>query len=432
LKKRLAFHLLHLAVVVAAVVLAVFLYHLPRIHEFSALLQRSLRFIRFRLPNLGLMAGLTYVMIYISGLSYAERRGGRRFNLYINTLVKLVLILGMVSFLEFFLFFSTKVGRLIYIYVFFLMALFYLFKFMSRPSRERADILWLSRRPPEEFLRQYPALAAKYHPVLADNGDIPAPACEIVVYQRSELDEKTAERLIRSKLSGRRVVDLNRLVEQEEERLSLQTVSLDWLMEELNRTQRHYLRASYWLNMLLASLLLALLWLPAWSLALLHRLVSPGPVFYTQTRLGLNQRSFRVFKFRSMPPHAERGGARFAPPRDPRLNMLGRLMRRFRLDEVPQLWNVLRGEMNLVGPRPEREVFIRNLSRKLPFYRLRLLVKPGLTGWAQVKMGYAGDDIDQQRRKLEYDLFYVKNRSLLLDLLILIKTLPVVFRGQGR
>lgn len=432
MRKRLAFHLLHFLVIVTVVILAVALYHVPRVEGVAELIRRTIRFIHMRLPNLIVMAGLTYLMVYISGLSYVGLRTGRRFNAYINALVKLVLILGMVSFLEFFLFFSTKVGRLIYIYVFILLALFYLTKFFTNPFQERTDILWLVERPAEEFLREYPALAAKYRPVIPAENTRRGPAPGLVVYHRRDLDEKTSELLIRSKLAGRRVIDMNRLIEQEEERLSLDTVSLDWLMEELNRTQRHYLRASHWLNTLFASLLLVLLWLPAWGLALLHRLFSPGPLLYTQMRLGLNQRPFRVFKFRSMNRHAERDGARFAPPEDPRVNLVGKLMRRFRLDEVPQLWNVLRGEMNLVGPRPEREVFIRNLARKLPFYRLRLLVKPGLTGWAQVKMGYAGDDIAQQRRKLEYDLFYVKNRSLLLDLLILVKTLPVVFRGQGR
>lgn len=432
MRKRIGFHLLHLIVLVAAIVLAVAAYRSPLATGSTDLAARTLAFILERWPNFLLMAGTTYLMIYISGLSYAGRRAGGGFAEYLNVILKLVLILGMVSFMEFFLFFSSRIGRRIYLFIFLFMALFYLAKFLGGRRRDQTGMLWLLKRSPRPFLEEYPNLAAKYRPSLPDTIQSPQPFQDVVVYHRRELDDEMAVRLIRYKLQGSWVVDLNYLVEKEEERIPLDTVSVDWLMEKLNRVHRHYLRASRWLNALLASLLLLVLAIPAGLLALLHCLFSPGPLFFVQERLGINQKPFRVFKLRSMVRDAESGGARFSARKDRRVTRLGKIMRMFRLDEVPQLWNVIRGEMNLVGPRPERAVFIRDLERRLPFYRLRLLVKPGLTGWAQVKMGYAGDDVAQQRRKLEYDLFYIKNRSLALDLLILIKTLPVVLRGMGR
>jgi exopolysaccharide biosynthesis polyprenyl glycosylphosphotransferase len=167
-------------------------------------------------------------------------------------------------------------------------------------------------------------------------------------------------------------------------------------------------------------------------LALAIKLDSRGPVFYRQERLGRGGRLFRLIKLRSMVAGAEREGeAQWAQPGDPRVTRLGRLLRRTRLDELPQFWNVLKGEMSLVGPRPERVAFIEGLEREIPFYRMRLAVKPGLTGWAQINYPYTASVADALR-KLEFDLYYVKNQTLLLDLLIILRTLGVVatFRGH--
>jgi len=432
LRKRFWFHLGHFLVLVTVVVLAIAVYRFPLVENFSDLISRTQEFIRGYWPNLALMVGMTYFMIYLSGLSFAGCQPSARFSEYFNALFKLVLILGMASFIEFFVFFSTKVGRRIYIYIFLFMALFYLSRFLRRSRWNRTDLLWLVRQAPGPFMERYPILGAKFRALLPDETASSLSGCDVVVYQREELSDPMAERLIRSKLEGRLVVELNHLVEREEERIPLNTVSIDWLLVKLNRVHRLYLRASRWANLVVASLLLLILLPPAFLMALLHCLLSPGPLLYTQARMGLNQRPFRIYKFRSMCRDAEKGGACFADKREKRINRIGNFMRRFRLDEVPQLLNVIRGEMNLVGPRPEREVFIKSLENILPFYRLRLLVKPGLTGWAQVKMGYAGDEIAKQRSKLEYDLYYVKNRSFALDLLVLVKTLPVVLGGKGR
>lgn len=166
-------------------------------------------------------------------------------------------------------------------------------------------------------------------------------------------------------------------------------------------------------------------------IALAINLDSKGPVFFAQKRVGLGGRLFTLRKFRSMQPDAERlCGPAWASRRDPRVTRVGRILRRTHLDELPQLISVLHGDMSLVGPRPERPEFIPMLAAQLPFYALRHSVKPGLTGWAQVRQGYAAS-IDDTRAKLECDIYYAKNLSLRLDLSILIRTIPVIVTGRG-
>jgi lipopolysaccharide/colanic/teichoic acid biosynthesis glycosyltransferase len=161
------------------------------------------------------------------------------------------------------------------------------------------------------------------------------------------------------------------------------------------------------------------------------RLDSKGPVFFAQQRVGLGGRLFTLLKFRSMRPDAERVcGPAWASRRDPRVTRVGRILRRTHLDELPQLISVLRGDMSLVGPRPERPEFIPLLAAQLPFYALRHSVKPGITGWAQIRQGYAAS-IEDARAKLECDIYYAKHLSLLFDLTILLRTIPVIVTGRG-
>ena len=163
---------------------------------------------------------------------------------------------------------------------------------------------------------------------------------------------------------------------------------------------------------------------------LLVRLSSKGPIFFSQTRVGLNGKTFRVHKFRSMFIDAESGGARWATKNDPRVTKLGMFMRKTRIDELPQLWNVLKGDMGFVGPRPERPEFVPMLAENLPFFHLRHLIRPGLTGWAQVRYGY-GATLAEAREKLEFDLYYVKHMSLGLALLIMFETIKTIIRRRG-
>lgn len=165
--------------------------------------------------------------------------------------------------------------------------------------------------------------------------------------------------------------------------------------------------------------------------AIIIRVDSRGPVFYSQSRKGLNDTCFMVHKFRSMGVDAEKEGAQWAEDNDPRITRVGKFIRKTRIDELPQLWNVLKGEMSFIGPRPERPEFIQQLEKEIPYYDLRHLVMPGITGWAQVMYPY-GASVEDAREKLQYDLFYIKNYSLLLDFVILMKTVRIVLRREGR
>lgn len=153
-----------------------------------------------------------------------------------------------------------------------------------------------------------------------------------------------------------------------------------------------------------------------------------GPVFYSQIRMGYLGRPFRIYKFRTMSTDAERGGVQWASKRDARVTFLGRFLRSSRLDEVPQFWNILRGDMSLIGPRPERPEMVESIEKEVPFFRYRTLSKPGLTGWAQVNYPY-GASIEDARRKLSYDLYYIKHASIFLDLVITFRTVIAMVKG---
>ncbi|MFM8975550.1 MAG: sugar transferase, partial [Vulcanococcus sp.] len=165
--------------------------------------------------------------------------------------------------------------------------------------------------------------------------------------------------------------------------------------------------------------------------AMLVKLQDGGPVLYRQQRTGLLGIPFEVLKIRTMCPHSEPSGAQWSQPKDLRITPVGRWIRRFRLDELPQLWNVFKGDMSLIGPRPERPELEQELERIIPNYRLRYWIRPGLSGWAQVNLPYCAD-IQDSELKLSYDLFYLRNASLWLDVLILLKTIKTILKAAGR
>jgi sugar transferase (PEP-CTERM system associated) len=181
----------------------------------------------------------------------------------------------------------------------------------------------------------------------------------------------------------------------------------------------------------LVALIGAVLSLPiALLTAILIKLDSRGPVFYKQERIGKNGRHFVLTKFRSMRVDAEKAGPVWAIKGDDRTTRVGRVIRKIRIDEIPQFWNILRGEMSFVGPRPERPHFVAQLAQEIPYYEQRHLIAPGLTGWAQIKYPY-GASIEDARQKLQYDLFYIKNHSLMLDAIILFETIKIILFGRG-
>ena len=165
--------------------------------------------------------------------------------------------------------------------------------------------------------------------------------------------------------------------------------------------------------------------------AIIIKLESRGPIIYAQERIGENNKAFKIYKFRSMRTDSEKDGPKWAKENDNRVTKFGKIMRKTRIDELPQLYNVIRGQMSFVGPRPERQFFINTLEKEIPYYNLRHIVKPGLTGWAQVKYPY-GASVEDAYRKLQYDLYYIKNYSLTLDILIILDTVGIVIFGKGR
>ena len=240
------------------------------------------------------------------------------------------------------------------------------------------------------------------------------------------------DKLLDMKLAGVTFDHLATVYEEYTGKIAIENLRPSWLIfSEGFRKSRAVHAVKRAIDVGVASLGL-LVTLPIMAIvALLIRITSPGPAMFKQQRVGLNGRIFTLFKFRSMKPNAEaRTGAVWATPDDRRITPVGRFLRRTRLDELPQFWNVLRGDMSLVGPRPERPEFISDLTRKIPFYGQRHVVKPGLTGWAQVRYSY-GASVDDSFQKLQYDLFYVKNLSIGLDLFIIFKTIQTVVLQRG-
>jgi exopolysaccharide biosynthesis polyprenyl glycosylphosphotransferase len=206
-------------------------------------------------------------------------------------------------------------------------------------------------------------------------------------------------------------------------------VTPEWMLSRGRDTSNHPAEATKRLtDVVLAMVILIGLAPLALVAMLLVKLTSHGPVFYSQLRVGRYGRPFRILKFRTMRVGAEDGQPQWSPRDDPRRTPVGRLLRRLRVDELPQVVNIIRGEMSFVGPRPERPEFVAALERELPFYPWRHLVRPGLTGWAQINWPY-GASVEDAERKLEYDLYYIRHASLATDLAIVLRTITAPMRG---
>lgn len=254
----------------------------------------------------------------------------------------------------------------------------------------------------------------------------------IVAVRERRTDAVSIHELLECRLAGVRVLDLSSYFERALGQVRLDSLRASWLIfgegfrQGLVRTVVKRL-----FDVIAATLLLGVFWPLMLLSALLIVLESGFPIFYCQERVGQGGRLFRVVKFRSMHSDAEHDGKpRWAACNDARVTRVGRVLRRLRIDELPQLYNVLKGDMSLVGPRPERPYFVTQLTREIPFYAARHSVKPGLTGWAQVRYRY-GESVEDAAQKLQYDLYYVKNHTLFLDTVILFETVGVVLTGAG-
>lgn len=239
--------------------------------------------------------------------------------------------------------------------------------------------------------------------------------------------------LINCSWKGIDIIDMPTIYEQLTGKIPFKHINNMWMLHIAIGKPKLYSRLIKPVLEAVIALILFVLLIPVMVvLAIVIKCDSRGRIFYTQERVGKDGRKFTIIKFRTMVENAESlTGAVYAADNDPRITKIGRFLRKWRLDEIPQLLNVIKGDMSLVGPRPEREVFIREFEEKIPFYTQRLLVRPGLTGWAQVKFPYASS-IEQTEEKLQYDLYYIKNMSFILDFVVFLKTIRVVLFGKGK
>jgi exopolysaccharide biosynthesis polyprenyl glycosylphosphotransferase len=246
---------------------------------------------------------------------------------------------------------------------------------------------------------------------------------------------ETFQTLLDAQERGIEIIRMATLYEELLGRVPIHHLESDWVLRSFvdeARSSSFFEIGKRFLDIIgsIFGLLMLLILLPFLAAAIL--LDSGLPIFYRQERLGRGGREFKIIKFRTMRQDAETGGKpQMAGENDPRITRVGNFMRSTRLDEIPQFWNVLRGEMSLVGPRAERAQWVATFQQEIPFYRARLLVKPGISGWAQINYGYAST-VEDTAVKLEYDLYYIKHRSVAMDFVIILRTISTVLGRKGR
>jgi sugar transferase (PEP-CTERM system associated) len=255
---------------------------------------------------------------------------------------------------------------------------------------------------------------------------------KIVVALEEKRNNFPINELLKCRVNGIEVIDGNSFYEMLTGKIVVKAINPSWLIFSegfrKSRTRRFLKRSA---DLILSFIMLAV-FLPLMGIiAILIKLDSRGPAIFSQERVGENGKSYRMHKFRSMVQDAEKiSGPVWAQDDDTRITRLGNIIRKLRMDELPQLWNVLKGNMSFVGPRPEREHFVKQLEKKVPYYSERFTVKPGITGWAQVSYGYGASEEDAIE-KLNYDLFYIKNMSFFMDLMIILRTIKIVLFRKG-
>ena len=260
---------------------------------------------------------------------------------------------------------------------------------------------------------------------------------EIVVACDQRRGTIPVEILFDCRLRGVEITDLLNFMERETGQIVVNLMYPSWVVYSNGFNSQNYLRDAldYSVNCIIATIIFLITWpfmlLTAIVIFFEDVKVKNASVFYKQERVGLNGCLFNIVKFRSMRTDAEKDGAMWATANDSRVTKVGQFIRKYRIDELPQIWNIFRGEMSFIGPRPERPQFVEQLIREIPYYNQRHNVKPGLAGWAQLNYPY-GASVEDSMEKLKFDLYYVKHQNLMLDILILIRTVEVVIFGKGR
>ncbi len=252
----------------------------------------------------------------------------------------------------------------------------------------------------------------------------------IVVPTHIKKDSDAAKRIYQDLIRGIEVMDLTTFYSSIFLKVPLAELEEVWFIENLTRKNKIYDPLKRPMEILMAVVLFAAFIVPALVISLLIKSTSRGPLVYKQTRIGRNEKKFTIYKFRSMREDAEKNGPQWSSEDDPRITALGKFLRWTHLDEIPQLINIIKGDLSFVGPRPERPEFVQELKKNVPYYDLRHLVRPGLTGWAQLHYRY-GSSIEDAYQKLQYDIYYLKNYSFWLDLSVMIKTIRLIYEKNS-
>ena len=246
--------------------------------------------------------------------------------------------------------------------------------------------------------------------------------------------KKYMKRIFDLKINGLKIMNYEEFNEDIQKKIDINKINEEWLLQSNgfdilnNEVQRNIKRG---MDLMLALILMVILSPLALIVSIIIKLESKGPVIFKQMRIGENMRPFKVYKFRSMRLHDPEKYSKYTLDNDSRVTKFGKFIRKTRIDELPQLWNILKGTMSFVGPRPEWDILAKDYARQIHYYNLRHLIKPGITGWAQVMFPY-GESLDDAKKKLEYDLYYLKHQDLILDVLVVAKTAKAVFFGKGK
>ncbi len=434
-----------LAVFYLALILAILLRYGPE--NFTPV------FLQHILP-FGFIFIIWFFVLFVADF-YQLRKIGTSINFYIRAL-KIILfnILLAVIFFYFVPYFEITPKRNLILFLAVFAPIFlswrYLFQKLIAKSGGQALLLIGEDAEYEElinYLKNHPHLGyfAKYHLRLFDDGKISEihsiiteeKIHTVIIPTRLKKNQALIDYFFKNTNLNVNIVDIPSFFEEMLKKIPVASLEESWFLENLMNNRKLAFEKSKRLFDILIALLASvifLIFLPFIILAI--KLGSKGPIFYKQKRIGKNGRIFELVKFRSMYAKSRDGGAEngkavWAEINDPRVTNLGKILRKTHLDELPQLINILKGEMSIIGPRPERPEFEKELAEKIPYYNMRHLITPGVTGWAQINYPY-GASIEDAKEKLEYDLFYLKNRSPFLDAVILFKTARIVLSREGR
>lgn len=298
---------------------------------------------------------------------------------------------------------------------------------LTRSSKLKIFILGQSQEIEKfiEYMRSNPQLGYSQETEI-NRADI------IAISEDARKNPDNLKMVYQMMLKGKSAVNFDKFYESITGKIPVSMISEIWFLEnllEINKQSFEKFKRIFDIMFALAILPFFILITPFTIIAI--KLNSNGPIFYRQKRIGRNGKIFELVKFRSMVNDAEKNGAQWAQPKDNRITAVGKFLRKTRIDELPQIWNVLKGDLSFIGPRPERPEFTEKLAKQIPHYSMRHLAKPGLSGWAQVNFPY-GASVEDAMQKLQYDLYYIKNRSVILEMSILLKTILIILQRAGR